>query len=389
MHMDAILERTFFEYIFLASSSALPIALWNALLILPASLLANGLHWYFGISADPSLLTPLSLLVGLMLSSRISEAYGKYRRAYDIFNKLDVRVSQCIQRLVAYTPRPRRDESEVVALRETLRRHLVLACCLMMQSLREHKHLEELRLFPGLLTAEEVEVLSTQAVSYSPRDLKQDRFPSRNRPALVFLWLHETVAELAVLLKMTAPQHTGMDGLVSSMANLFQEAEALARIGMPPPYAQINRLAVLMYLLLLPFALAQPLGMLLVPAMTIANVIYFGIERCANMMDNPFGDDSIDVDLEKMLRRIDKHSSALIGASTGKRHANLDLFPEARHQNELTRLHLHHSSSSGHPSPVSGQASPRPDGLGNTPVRPASGTPVGPRPKSASPVHLL
>jgi predicted membrane chloride channel (bestrophin family) len=156
MHMDAILERTFFEYIFFASFSSLPIALWNSLLIAPAPLLAYGLHWYFGFSADPTLLTPLSVLVGLMLSARINEAYGKYRRAYDIFNKLDLRVSQCIQRLIAYTPRPRRDESEVVSLRETLRRHLLLACCLMMQSLRDHKYLDELRLFPGLLTAEEV-----------------------------------------------------------------------------------------------------------------------------------------------------------------------------------------------------------------------------------------
>ena len=158
MHMDAILERTFFEYIFFASFSSLPGALWNALLISPAPLLAYGLHWYFGdgYQADPTLLTPLSVLVGLMLSARINEAYGKYRRAYDIFNKLDLRVSQCIQRLIAYTPRARRDESEVVSLREKLRRHLLLACCLMMQSLRDHKYLDELRLFPGLLTAEEV-----------------------------------------------------------------------------------------------------------------------------------------------------------------------------------------------------------------------------------------
>ena len=173
------------------------------------------------------------------------------------------------------------------------------------------------------------------------------------------------------------------------MADLFQEAEALARIGMPPPYAQINRLAVLVHLLSLPFALAERLGVLLVPAMTVTYCVYFGIERCANMMDNPFGNDSIDVDLEKMLRRIDKHSSALVGASMGKRHANFDLFPEARHQHALLRLSSG-SPSSGYPSPIiSAQASPRPDGLGSTPAGPVPGTPVGPRPQSASPMTLL
>ena len=250
-------------------------------------------------------------------------------------------------------------------------------------------------------------MLSKQAVSYSPRDLKQDRFPSRSRPALVFLWLHETVAELVALLKITPPQHTSLDGLIASMADLFQEAEALARIGMPPPYAQINRLAVLVYLLSLPFALVDRLGNLLVPAMIVTYCVYFGIERCANMMDNPFGNDSIDVDLEKMLRRIDKHSSALVGASTGKRHANFDLFPEARHQHTLTRLTARDSTaspspSSGYGSPIiSAQNSPRPDGLGSTPAGPrvssgtslagdsVPGTPVGPRPQSASPMTLL
>ena len=138
---------------------------------------------------------------------------------------------------------------------------------------------------PPTLTDEELEALSSNVVSFSPCDEKVDRFPSRNRPALVFLWLHEAIAEIAPLLKLSAPEKTAIDGLISSMTEFFQAAELIARMAMPSPYAQINRLAILCFLLLMPFALAKDLGMLLLPTMFCAHTIYFGLEKCANAME--------------------------------------------------------------------------------------------------------
>ena len=299
--LDGFSEHSFFEHIFLTKASALPLATWNAMLISPFTVLAFFLEAQYGLSAHPTLLTPFSVLVGLMISSRMAEAYTKYREAFTLFTRLHTRAMQTLQRLIALTPKAKREEAAIILMMEQFRRHLVLACCLVMQSLRDEKSAKVLRLIPGLMTAEEERVLCSQVVSFSPIDNKMDRFPSRNRPALVFLWLHEAVAELSPLIKMTPPAHTSVDSLISTMGDLFEEAEQLARLGMPAPYAQVNRLTILCFLVWMPFSLAKELGMLLIPAMLVAHTIYFGLERAANMMENPFGYDTIDLDLEKVM----------------------------------------------------------------------------------------
>uniref|UniRef100_A0A7S4I4W0 Bestrophin homolog n=1 Tax=Prymnesium polylepis TaxID=72548 RepID=A0A7S4I4W0_9EUKA len=129
-----------------------------------------------------------------------------------------------------------------------------------------------------------------------------------------------------------------IDGLVSSMEDIFVDAETQATLVFPPPYAQVNRAIILAFLCIFPFAFVTTLGWHVMPVSYVASVVYLSIETCAAMMENPFGFDEIDIDMEKLVRRIDKHSSALVGLALGTINENFDLFPEARSTGTDARL---------------------------------------------------
>ena len=67
-----------------------------------------------------------------------------------------------------------------------------------------------------------------------------------------------------------------------------------------------------------------------IPLSIASNVIYFTVDHCASQMEAPFGDDLMDVDVHKMLRRIDKNTASLLSLYTKQPVLNYNLFPETR-----------------------------------------------------------
>ena len=59
-----------------------------------------------------------------------------------------------------------------------------------------------------------------------------------------------------------------------------------------------------------------------------AHIVYFTVDQCASEMETPFGDDMNDIDIDKHIRRIDKHSAALLSIFAESPITNFDLFPE-------------------------------------------------------------
>merc|ERR1711988_2070267 len=56
-------------------------------------------------------------------------------------------------------------------------------------------------------------------------------------------------------------------------------------------------------------------------------------------METPFGPDENDVDVDKLTRRIDKHTAALVGLWAGKPAVNYDVYPDtnSKHASRLGR----------------------------------------------------
>ena len=98
---------------------------------------------------------------------------------------------------------------------------------------------------------------------------------------------------------------------------------------MPIPYAQVSNFVILVYLFLLPFSIVGNLEYMTLPLCFMANLTYLTIAYCAAEMELPFGNDPVDVDVRKLVRRIDKHTASLTALWLGKACPNFDLNPDA------------------------------------------------------------
>jgi len=131
---------------------------------------------------------------------------------------------------------------------------------------------------------------------------------------------------------LAPPYHTSCDAALVKMNAVFDDVENLARTQIPLPYAQVGRIACLIFLVVLPFTLASKLKWFVLPTSFLANIVYFTIDECAAEMETPFGPDENDVDVDKLTRRIDKHTAAIVGLWTGKPAIHYDIFPDTNSQ---------------------------------------------------------
>ena len=67
----------------------------------------------------------------------------------------------------------------------------------------------------------------------------------------------------------------------------------------------------------------------------ITNLVYFAIDEVATQLETPFGRDENDIDFERMLRRIDKHTAAQLALRLGRPVPHFDLYPDVHNFNAL------------------------------------------------------
>ena len=77
-------------------------------------------------------------------------------------------------------------------------------------------------------------------------------------------------------------------------------------------------------------ALALALSRYIIPVCFTSNLIYLTVSLCASEMEAPFGTDENDVDVSKLVRRLDKHTAAIMALWLGKPTPNFDLNPESQ-----------------------------------------------------------
>jgi len=134
-----------------------------------------------------------------------------------------------------------------------------------------------------------------------------------------------------------------VESAIAKMSNTFEEVEHLATTVIPLPYAQLTRAIAFLFLAGLPVAVVQRLGWATLPLCLIANCIYFLADECSAQMEMPFGTDADDIPLEKMIRRIDKHTAAQVYIYTDHPVSNYNIYPDARSTSNLG-IHAKHGS---------------------------------------------
>jgi len=162
-------------------------------------------------------------------------------------------------------------------------------------------------------------------------DGKKDKFPSRHRVAFVFHTLHEMTLELFEEgVVPSAPHAAGLEKALVDMSEILERVEFLALTVLPITYAQLARLTTVIFLTVVPVAASKTLNWGTIGLSFVVNIIYFSIDEVAAQMEMPFGRDAGDIDLEKLIRRVDKHTAAQLSLFLGRPCPNFDLFPETR-----------------------------------------------------------
>jgi len=104
----------------------------------------------------------------------------------------------------------------------------------------------------------------------------------------------------------------------------------IGKTQMPLPYAQISRFVVFLFLVVIPWAVVRDVKWLSIPLTFLISLIFNTIDFVAAEMEAPFGKDDDDVDMEKAVRRIDKHTAAIVGMWMKRPAPHFDVFPEAK-----------------------------------------------------------
>ena len=134
----------FWRVLFSRTGSALPAALPRALIMLPLAALAQvGYHYEFITQDATPVLLPISLLVGLLTSFRITDAYGKWNRASGHVLHMHKVIRETMSKLLAYiVVPPDHRQRELRPRLEEIRRLLVLAAVLIKKHVRGEYSLE-------------------------------------------------------------------------------------------------------------------------------------------------------------------------------------------------------------------------------------------------------
>ena len=138
----------------------------------------GGMVW---VAADVT--GPFSVLIGLMTSFRLSDAFRKWEKACEILLHLHQDARTISAQLSAYLPS---NEPSVVERVMRIRRYLVLGCTLIKAHVRGEKSDMEFELSAGLLTDGEANLMrKVCTVASGPLgDGKKDKWPSRRIRAL-------------------------------------------------------------------------------------------------------------------------------------------------------------------------------------------------------------
>jgi len=268
---------------------------------------------------------PFTILVGLLIAFRLGDAYKKWDLGTRCLTDLHSSANLVTSMLCCYVVK---DDFTAEALKN-IRRLMILACVSIARAIRSQKELDmEQQL--GLITEQEVYELTEKKMSFSV-DGKTDRYPTRNRPQAIFFRLSYEVAELWRKKHIPSPNHhLSIENEIKKMARVCEEVEHLNMTILPLPYAQLTRLVTFLLLIILPYASVGDVDFLCIPLSFIANLVFFTVDECSSQMETPFGDDTSDIDLPKLLRRIDKHSAATLAMWLGAPVQHFNLYPEAQ-----------------------------------------------------------
>jgi putative membrane protein len=283
-------QRTWFQLALQLRGSVVPAVLPRTLLYgLFATLLVllnqNGRS--FNLSSSASIL--LNLVLGLLLVFRTNTAYERFWEGRRLWGMM-INTSRNLARhiwvnVLEKDPQDRMEKKSALDL-------IVAFAVATKNQLRQEPVNEELL---PLLSSSRYQSLKLM-----------------NNPALeIALWLQDYLQQQYHRQCLDSYQLASMNKLINDLVDCLGGCERILKTPIPMAYAIHLKQLLLVYCLILPFQFVQDVGWLTVPIVVIISFTLFGIEEIGIEIENPFGKDPNDLQLDAFCETMKRNTDDL------------------------------------------------------------------------------
>jgi len=123
----------------------------------------------------------------------------------------------------------------------------------------------------------------------------------------------EQCSRLAEDKQISEWRYTLLEQRLVGMSEVQATCERIKATPMPFPYTLLLHRTSYIFCLLLPFALAEPLGWLAPAFTTIISYTFFGLDAIGNELEDPFGRDENDLPTDALVRTLERDVLSALG----------------------------------------------------------------------------
>jgi ion channel-forming bestrophin family protein len=151
--------------------------------------------------------------------------------------------------------------------------------------------------------------LTTKTIGHLIDPSQLDQLQSSIHPPLIIAtWLDQFIQRQS---QLDPVQRIAMAQFVNQLVDNLGACERILRTPMPLAYSIHLKQLLLLYCLLLPFAIVRDLGPLTSPVVALVSFTLLGIEAIGLEIENPFGHDPNDLPLDAICAGIEQHLEAI------------------------------------------------------------------------------
>ena len=110
-------------------------------------------------------------------------------------------------------------------------------------------------------------------------------------------------------------RYTLMANHLAGLTHAQAVCERIKHTPLPFPYTLLLHRTIYLFCILLPFAMAEPLGWLTPIFTAIVSYTFFGLDAIADELEDPFGRDENDLPTDAIVRNIERDVLAALGVT--------------------------------------------------------------------------
>ncbi|EPN6726650.1 bestrophin family protein [Pseudomonas sp. GD03817] len=236
--------------------------------------------YFYPVSATPFTLLGLSL--SIFMSFRNNACYDRWWEGRKAWGKLIIETRSFVR------------ESVVIA-DETLRAELLRNLCGFAHALNARLRNEDER------------------AAARPWLARADAISPHNECDGILREIGEHCSRLAAQQQISEWRYNLLEQRLVGLTEVQATCERIKGTPLPFPYTLLLHRTIYIFCLLLPFALAEPLGWLAPLFTTIVGYTFFGLDAIGNELEDPFGRDENDLPTDAMVRTVERDVLAGLG----------------------------------------------------------------------------